>query len=115
MVATKPYGDECPREADWSVPNSPRDLTFLTKHPTDSEINLTTHTPLYPPGKIMHILRTKTKKYECHCSFDSFLCCGWITDTHQLVGQATKAAILYVLQCALAAPIEKIYDGTGFD
>lgn len=30
-------------------------------HPTDSQIALTTHTPLYPPGKIIHIVRNHPK------------------------------------------------------
>ena len=30
-------------------------------HPSDSQIALTTHTPLYPPGKIIHIVRNHPK------------------------------------------------------
>ena len=30
-------------------------------HPSDSQIALTTHTPLYPPGRIIHIVRNHPK------------------------------------------------------
>lgn len=33
-------------------------------HPSDSQIALTTHTPLYLPGKIIHIVRNHPKGSE---------------------------------------------------
>uniref|UniRef100_T1JB75 Diacylglycerol lipase-alpha n=1 Tax=Strigamia maritima TaxID=126957 RepID=T1JB75_STRMM len=36
----------------------------LTIHPSDSSIALTAHQPLYPPGKIIHIVRHHSKKDE---------------------------------------------------
>jgi sn1-specific diacylglycerol lipase len=35
------------------------DRYFL--HPSDSQIALTSHTPLFPPGKIIHIVRNHPK------------------------------------------------------
>ena len=34
-----------------------RDSRFF-QHPTDSQIALTSHAPLYPPGKIIHVVRS---------------------------------------------------------
>ncbi|XP_015785894.1 sn1-specific diacylglycerol lipase alpha isoform X2 [Tetranychus urticae] len=36
----------------------------LSAHPDDSSIALTVHQPLYPPGKIIHIVRNHPKKKE---------------------------------------------------
>ena len=33
-------------------------------HPTDSSIALTVHQPLYPPGKILHVVRHHPTKGE---------------------------------------------------
>lgn len=33
-------------------------------HPSDSTIALTLHNPLYPPGKIIHVVRHHPKKGE---------------------------------------------------
>lgn len=33
-------------------------------HPTDSSIALTLHQPLYPPGRIIHIVRHHPKREE---------------------------------------------------
>ncbi|XP_038072401.1 diacylglycerol lipase-alpha-like isoform X2 [Patiria miniata] len=48
-----------PRDSD-SSPSPPR----LTKafHPTNLSLLLTTHNPLYPPGRIMQIVRTNPKR-----------------------------------------------------
>ncbi|GFT65747.1 sn1-specific diacylglycerol lipase alpha [Nephila pilipes] len=56
----------------------PEDLTFdsmdafgeksnfrdVTTHPSDSSIALTVHQPLYPPGRIIHIVRNHPKKED---------------------------------------------------
>ncbi|XP_075727994.1 inactivation no afterpotential E isoform X2 [Rhipicephalus microplus] len=49
-------GVECPTLADRDV----------TSHPSDATIALTAHQPLYPPGRIIHIVRNhpKDQKYE---------------------------------------------------
>ena len=39
---------------------SAKDLP-LTKHPSDTNISLSTHQPLYPPGSIIHIVRQHMK------------------------------------------------------
>ncbi|XP_055930624.1 diacylglycerol lipase-alpha-like isoform X2 [Argiope bruennichi] len=36
----------------------------VTTHPSDSSIALTVHQPLYPPGRIIHIVRNHPKKEE---------------------------------------------------
>ncbi|XP_064627221.1 diacylglycerol lipase-alpha-like [Lineus longissimus] len=36
-------------------------------HPTDSDLALTTHTPLFPPGKIIHIVRNHPKSSSLLC------------------------------------------------
>ncbi|XP_046574796.1 diacylglycerol lipase-alpha-like [Haliotis rubra] len=42
----------------------------VTAHPSDSQIGLSAHVPLFPPGKIIHIVRShpKTKKPVCQSS-----------------------------------------------
>ena len=34
----------------------------LTKHPSETNVSLSTHQPLYPPGSIIHIVRQHTKR-----------------------------------------------------
>lgn len=36
----------------------------VATHPSDSSIALTVHQPLYPPGRIIHIVRNHPKKEE---------------------------------------------------
>jgi len=42
-----------------------KDLREVTINPNESAISLTVHPPLYPPGRIMHIVRHHPKKDEC--------------------------------------------------
>ncbi|CAG2189019.1 DAGL [Mytilus edulis] len=42
----------------------------LHAHPSDDDITLVAHTPLYPPGKIIHVVRSHPKNNG------SSLCCG---------------------------------------
>ncbi|KAL1480575.1 hypothetical protein MTO96_050915, partial [Rhipicephalus appendiculatus] len=57
----------CPDEVDFDGVEGPtlanRDVT---SHPSDATIALTAHQPLYPPGRIIHIVRNhpKDQKYE---------------------------------------------------
>jgi sn1-specific diacylglycerol lipase len=39
----------------------PSTTAVLTKHPSDTNISLSTHQPLYPPGRIIHIVRQHPK------------------------------------------------------
>lgn len=36
-------------------------------HPMDSRVGLTTHTPLFPPGKIIHVVRSHPKNIRGRC------------------------------------------------
>ncbi|CAH1799397.1 unnamed protein product [Owenia fusiformis] len=40
-------------------------MAEFSLHPSDSQIALTTHTPLFPPGRIIHIVRNHPKKTGC--------------------------------------------------
>lgn len=40
---------------------APITATPLTKHPSDTNVSLSTHQPLYPPGRIVHIVRQHPK------------------------------------------------------
>ncbi|XP_076045042.1 uncharacterized protein LOC143027590 [Oratosquilla oratoria] len=40
-------------------------------HPSDSSIALTVHPPLYPPGKILHVVRSHPEKKQSWCSSQS--------------------------------------------
>lgn len=39
----------------------PSTATTMTKHPSDTNVSLSTHQPLYPPGRIIHIVRQHPK------------------------------------------------------
>lgn len=41
-----------------------KDLREVILHPNESALSLTVHQPLYPPGRIMHIVRHHPKKDE---------------------------------------------------
>ena len=45
----------------------------LTKHPSDTNISLSTHQPLYPPGRIIHIVRQHPKMSERQVCFVFFV------------------------------------------
>ena len=34
----------------------------INAHPSDSDITLSAHTPLFPPGKIIHVVRNHPKR-----------------------------------------------------
>lgn len=42
----------------------PSTAGVLTKHPSDTNISLSTHQPLYPPGRIIHIVRQHPKSSD---------------------------------------------------
>ena len=47
-------------EAQLSPKNSAKNQNFpdeINIHPWDSTVNLSVHQPLYPPGKIIHLVR----------------------------------------------------------
>lgn len=46
------------------VPSSSTTAAVLTKHPSDTNVSLSTHQPLYPPGRIIHIVRQHPKTSE---------------------------------------------------
>lgn len=60
----------CPQRDDSNAinvedfPGSSEDYKHLSAHPNDDSISLTVHQPLYPPGKIIHVVRNHPKKSE---------------------------------------------------
>ena len=51
-------------------------LSPMTGHPSDINITLPTHQPLYPPGQIIHIVRQhpKADRYFSIIPLSLFLC-----------------------------------------
>ena len=43
---------------------APSPSVAINIHPLDSSINLTCHQPLYPPGRIIHIVRHHPNKQQ---------------------------------------------------
>lgn len=67
----------CPDEVDF---DGMEGLTLaardVTSHPSDATIALTAHQPLYPPGRIIHIVRNHPKDYGGLLDpLTSFSCC----------------------------------------
>ena len=58
-------------------------LSPMTGHPSDINITLPTHQPLYPPGQIIHIVRQhpKADRYSFSSSF------SLLTITHHILVQ----------------------------
>ncbi|XP_015928278.1 diacylglycerol lipase-alpha isoform X2 [Parasteatoda tepidariorum] len=54
----------CPEEPKFSEEASISAARDVSTHPSDASIALTVHQPLYPPGKIIHIVRNHPKKEE---------------------------------------------------
>ena len=56
--------DTLPISTSCSTSYTQRSERELSSHPVDSSIALSVHRPLYPPGKIIHIVRTHPKEDE---------------------------------------------------
>ncbi|XP_077492793.1 inactivation no afterpotential E isoform X2 [Amblyomma americanum] len=55
----------CPDEVDFDGMEGPTLATRdVTSHPSDATIALTAHQPLYPPGRIIHIVRNHPKDFR---------------------------------------------------
>lgn len=53
-------------------------------HPSDSDITLSAHTPLYPPGRIIHVVRSHPKN-------KGSTCCGGNEPVYQAIWADTKS------------------------
>lgn len=51
------------------VPSTATAAINLTKHPSDTNVSLSTHQPLYPPGRIIHIVRQHPKTSDRQAGF----------------------------------------------
>ena len=71
--------------------------TGFFRHPTDSQIALTSHAPLVAPGKIIHVVRTRPEKSRSV----EVLKCAFTGKSHLLYIHEHMSRTVHAHMCAL--------------